>query len=65
MVFENQIISFSYSFVCLCTEGNCLDAMAAAVEKSDVILLCVTERYKNSMSCRSGRPLLFDMFNNH
>ena len=28
--------------------------MAAAVENSDVILMCVTEKYKNSTSCRSG-----------
>ncbi|XP_072019557.1 uncharacterized protein [Amphiura filiformis] len=33
--------------------GDILDAMADAVEKSDVILICMTERYKDSTSCRS------------
>ncbi|XP_072048521.1 uncharacterized protein [Amphiura filiformis] len=30
-----------------------LECMALAVEKSDVILMCMTERYKNSKNCRS------------
>ncbi|XP_072025529.1 uncharacterized protein [Amphiura filiformis] len=33
--------------------GNILGAMAKAVEESDVILICMTEKYKNSKSCRS------------
>ncbi|XP_072019573.1 uncharacterized protein [Amphiura filiformis] len=33
--------------------GDIIDAMADAVEKSDVILMCMTERYKDSTNCRS------------
>ncbi|XP_072028525.1 uncharacterized protein [Amphiura filiformis] len=33
--------------------GDILSAMADAVQKSDVILICMTEQYKDSQSCRS------------
>ncbi|XP_072026208.1 uncharacterized protein [Amphiura filiformis] len=33
--------------------GDILTAMAEAVEESDVILICMTEKYKNSKSCRA------------
>ncbi|XP_070553260.1 uncharacterized protein [Ptychodera flava] len=33
--------------------GNILEAMADAVELADVVLICVSEKYKNSNSCRS------------
>ncbi|XP_072020914.1 uncharacterized protein [Amphiura filiformis] len=33
--------------------GDILDAMADAVERADVILICMTEKYKDSSSCRS------------
>lgn len=34
--------------------GSSLQAMAEAVEKADVILMCMSEKYKNSLNCRSG-----------
>ena len=34
-----------------------LAAMAEAVEKSDIIIMFMSERYKDSRSCRSGNPL--------
>ena len=36
------------------TEGDILDAMANAVQDSDVILMCMSEQYRDSRSCRSG-----------
>lgn len=32
--------------------GNLLDAMSDAIENSEIFLLCVTEKYKDSPSCR-------------
>ena len=43
--------------------GSTLEAMANAVENSAVVLLCVSQKYKESANCRSGRrgimPCLF------
>ncbi|XP_072020756.1 uncharacterized protein [Amphiura filiformis] len=33
--------------------GDTLEAMAKAVEKSSAIIMCITEKYKESQSCRS------------
>ncbi|CAF2494904.1 unnamed protein product [Rotaria sp. Silwood2] len=33
--------------------GNILDAMSEAIESSTIFLMCLTERYKDSPSCRS------------
>ena len=35
-------------------EGSIIDAMALAVEESEVILMCVSRKYKLSPNCRSG-----------
>ena len=35
-------------------EGDMLGAMANAIEESDVILMCMSERYRDSQNCRSG-----------
>lgn len=32
--------------------GNLLDAMADAIENSSIFLMCLTEKYKDSPSCR-------------
>jgi len=32
-----------------------LEQMACAVEQASVVLLCFTERYKNSPNCRLGQ----------
>ncbi len=32
--------------------GNLLDAMSNAIEKSSIFLMCLTEKYKDSPSCR-------------
>ena len=33
--------------------GSTLEAMAAAIESSDAIVMCVTNRYKESQACRT------------
>ena len=47
------LIMCVYSIL-LTVEGDILGAMAQAVEESDVILMCMSERYRDSKSCRSG-----------
>ena len=37
--------------------GSTLEAMANAVEKSAVVLVGVSQRYKDSPNCRSGEQL--------
>jgi len=34
--------------------GVILDSMANAVEQAYVVLICFTEKYKNSPNCRTG-----------
>ncbi|ESO95468.1 hypothetical protein LOTGIDRAFT_78426, partial [Lottia gigantea] len=34
-------------------EGSTLQAMADAVEKSSVVLMCMSEKYKESSNCRT------------
>ena len=34
--------------------GSTLQAMAEAVEDSSVVLLCMSQRYKDSPNCRTG-----------
>jgi transposase-like protein len=34
--------------------GNLLDAMSNAIENSSIFLMCITEKYKDSPSCRLG-----------
>lgn len=35
--------------------ANLLEGMARAVEEAYVILICFSEKYKNSQNCRTGR----------
>ena len=35
--------------------GNLLDSMADAIESSSIFLMCLTEKYKDSPSCRLGK----------
>ena len=35
--------------------GSILEAMAAAVEDAVVVLVCMTEKYKESPNCRTGK----------
>ena len=32
-----------------------MEAMAEAVEESDVVLVCLSRKYKESLNCRTGR----------
>jgi hypothetical protein len=41
----------------LCSAGSVLEAMASAVENARVVVVCVSESYKNSPSCRTGELL--------
>ena len=34
--------------------GSVLEAMAEAVEKAAVVLVCLTQKYKESPNCRTG-----------
>ena len=35
-------------------EGSIMDAMAHAVEEAEVVLICLSRKYKLSPNCRSG-----------
>jgi hypothetical protein len=35
-------------------EGSMLQMMASAIEKAAVILVCYSEKYKDSKNCRTG-----------
>ena len=35
-------------------QGSTLQAMASAVEKADIVLVCYSHKYKNSDNCRAG-----------
>jgi len=37
--------------------GSTLQAMAEAVENAKVVLLCMSQKYKNSPNCRAGKVL--------
>ena len=37
--------------------GSTLESMARAVENASVVLVCVSQKYKESPNCRSGRHL--------
>ena len=39
--------------------GDILAAMAEGVEKSDIIIMFLSGRYKDSCSCRSGNTTFF------
>jgi hypothetical protein len=45
-------------------EGSTIHAMAEAVEKSAVVLMCMSHRYKESQNCRSGKNLATDGLRN-
>lgn len=40
-------------------KGSILGEMANAVENSAVIMIAMTESYKNSNSCRTGSQLIY------
>lgn len=39
-------------------QGSTLQAMAEAVEQADAVLMCMSEKYKESPNCRSGLSTL-------
>ena len=41
--------------------GSTLDAMAKAVENSSVVLVCVSQRYKESPNCRAEAKYAFQL----
>jgi hypothetical protein len=44
-----------------CIYGDALDSMADAVEKASVVLICMTENYKESPNCAIGTVhILYD-----
>lgn len=52
-----QSISVSENSRCVIsiTAGSTLEAMALAVEKAAVILVCMSQKYKDSPNCRTGQ----------
>ncbi|XP_067664694.1 uncharacterized protein [Haliotis asinina] len=42
-------------------EGSTLQAMAEAVQNASVVLVCMSERYKLSLNCRSEAEYAFDL----
>lgn len=41
--------------------GSTLQAMATAVEKADIVLVCFSQKYKNSDNCRAGIFLVLSL----
>jgi len=41
-------------YLCV-SAGSVLEAMAMAVEKAAVVLVCLSQKYKESPSCRTGQ----------
>ena len=41
--------------------GSTLQAMAEAVEDADVVLVCFSQKYKNSPNCRAGNVEIVDI----
>ena len=39
-------------------QGSTLQGMAEAVEDADIVLVCFSQKYKNSPNCRAGELLL-------
>ena len=39
-------------------QGSTLQAMAEAVEDADIVLVCFSQKYKNSPNCRAGEYCL-------
>lgn len=44
--------------------GSTLQAMAEAVENAEIVLLCMSQKYKNSPNCRAGKTTWFVMIKN-
>ncbi len=40
------------------SEGNLLHAMAEAIEQSAAVVVCMSQKYKESLNCRSGKQRL-------
>ena len=40
-------------------QGSTLQAMAEAVEDADVVLVCFSQKYKNSPNCRAGTLFVY------
>ena len=38
--------------------GELYDAMAAAIENASIVVICLTEKYKESANCRLGMQLI-------
>ena len=48
-------VCFQYNEILpLFLDGSTLEAMALAIEKSCCVLVCMTQGYKDSPSCRTG-----------
>lgn len=43
--------------------GSTLESMAKAVENASVVLVCVSQKYKESPSCRSGNNISLQCLN--
>ena len=41
--------------------GSCLDSMAKAVENAEIVLMCVTEKYRQSNNCQSEARYAFKL----
>jgi len=41
-----------------CIEGSVLDAMADGMERSSVVLVCFSKKYKASINCRTGSHII-------
>lgn len=44
-------------------QGSTLQAMASAVEKADIVLVCYSQKYKNSDNCGAGILVIRELRN--
>ena len=44
--------------------GSSLESMAKAIESSDIILLCITEKYRQSINCQAEAQYAFKLQKN-
>ena len=62
--------SYCHKFQLFCfsllVAGSTLEAMAQAVERASMVIICMTQKYKESPSCRTGKykPDVFSYYGN-
>ena len=58
----SDVISFVMFVITYFVEGNLNEAMAEAVDGADVVLVCMSEKYKDSKNCQKGKLLILTKY---